>query len=175
MTDESPSAQDVRDIAKLELSTALGARNRLVEEHAASFRWLIASLFAANGGAIIALSAADAVPTHAKLWAGAWFTVGILCSLLIARMNQSMIQKTLDPLSNLIAFWGAVAHGMEFDGDEHTRLMDQARRSTKQSWPVQLCGWAAVLCFLFGMIAAGTGLWGASDRTRIGVTSKVTK
>ena len=167
MNEQAPSDHDVRGIAALELSTALGARNRLIEEHAASFRWLIASLFAANGGALLALGGSEDVPAYAKLWACGWFTVGVFFALLTAWMNQKVIRKTLEPLSNLIAFWGAVAHGMEFDLNEHAKILDEAKTVTKRGWPVQVSGWAAALMFLFGMAVAGSGFWDHSEKQRI--------
>lgn len=72
MTEEGPTDEDVRSIARLELSAASDLRNRLMDEHAASFRWLIATLFAANGGALIALVGLEDVPPYAKLWACGW-------------------------------------------------------------------------------------------------------
>jgi hypothetical protein len=162
MTSDAPSDEDVRSIARFEISTGLDARNRLMDEHAAAFRWLTASLFAANGGALIALVGSEDVPAYARMWAGLWFTTGICFSLLAAWFNQRVIQKLIDPLTRMIAFWGGVAHGMEVDQESHANLIAALKESTKRSWPVQVCGWIAVAVFLFGMLAAGTGFWSAA-------------
>jgi len=167
MTSDAPDEQNIRSLAELELSTALSARNRLIEEPAASFRWLIASLFAANGGALIALVGSDQISDYAKLWACCWFTVGIVFSLLTAWANQRAIQQTLPPLSNLVAFWGAVAHGMELDLDEHKRILADAAVTAKRAWPVQLFGWVAASLFIIGMIAAGSGFEGKSSKPTV--------
>lgn len=158
---DAPSEEDVRSIARLELSTTSEARNRLMDEHAASFRWLIASLFAANGGALITLGASEEIPPYARIWACGWFTLGTLFSLLTAWFNQKLIQRALDPLAALIAFWGCIAHGLDFDEEKHTNLIGDLQRSLKRSWPVQASGWLAVAMFLFGMIAVGSGYWNA--------------
>ena len=153
----------MRNIARFEVSTMLDARNRLMDEHAASFRWLTASLFAANGGALVALVGGDSVPVYAKLWAGIWFMLGILFSLLTAWFNQRLVQRMIDPIAQLIAFWGCVAHGMEFEEEKHAALIEAVQNSTKRAWPTQTCGWIAVVVFVFGMVAAGTGLWSKSQ------------
>jgi hypothetical protein len=163
VTEPTPSPEDVRSIARFELSTILDARNRLMDEHAASFRWLTASLFAANGGALVALVGSEIVPPYAKLWAGFWFAGGVLFSLLTAWFNQRLVQKMIQPMVNLISFWGCVAHGMEFDDEKHGELITAVRSSTQRSWPVQASGWAAALVFVAGMTAAGTGLRSATQ------------
>jgi hypothetical protein len=162
MSQPTPTPEDVRSIARFELSTILDGRNRLMDEHAASFRWLTASLFAANGGALIALVGSDDIPAYARVWAGSWFTIGILFSLLTAWFNQRLVGRMIDPMTNLIAFWGGIAHGLEFDEERHSELITAVKNSTKKSWAVQACGWIAALVFLCGMVAAGTGFWSTS-------------
>ena len=158
---DAPSDEDVRSIARFELSTISEARNRLIDEHAASFRWLIASLFAANGGALIALGSSEEIPPYAKFWACGWFTLGILFSLLTAWFNQKIIQRAIEPMSALIAFWGCVAHGLEFDAGKHNELIEKVQNSLKHTWPVRFSGWCALAMFLVGMVAAGSGYRGA--------------
>ena len=138
-----------------------------MDEHAASFRWLTASLFAANGGALIALVGSDNVPDFARVWAGFWFTVGIMFSLLTAWFNQRLVGRMIEPMANLIAFWGCIAHGMEFDESKHSELIAAVKNSTNRSWPIQTCGWIAAAVFLFGMVAAGAGFWSNSKNKPI--------
>lgn len=92
-------------------------------------------------------------------------TVGILFSLLTARLNQQTIQRALEPMANLIAFLGCVAHGMEFDEGKHQMHVAALKKRAKKSWPVQASGWIAVIVFFFGMIAAGTGYWSQASAT----------
>ena len=158
--DEAPTDEDVRGIARMEMASMSDARNRLMDEHSASFRWLIASLFAANGGALITLGTSELIPPEARIWACGWFTAGIISALLTAWLNQKLIQRGLAPMVALIAFWGCIAHGLDFDEKKHNELIAGLQSALKRSWPVQMSGWFSAILFIFGVAAAGSGYYG---------------
>src|SRR2546427_359535 len=58
------------------------SESRLYEHITSTFRWLLGTLFAANGGAIIAvLNAAKTDATHALYSSLMWFAFGLLLSI----------------------------------------------------------------------------------------------
>ena len=59
------------------------AETRIYEHITETFRWLMATLFAANGGAIIALISWDDFTVSADRVPLGCFTVGLLVSILI--------------------------------------------------------------------------------------------
>jgi hypothetical protein len=162
MTDQPPDPNPI-SVAAFELSTIIPLQGRLLDEHAASFRWLVASLFAANGGGLVAIATADKLSDYGMVWSCFWFGLGILSSLLCGWFNQRMVNWTLPPVNALIAFWARVAHGMPFDGNENQRLLDAITKSTKRGWLTQASGWLAAVTFILGMIAAGTNILGKHE------------
>ena len=171
--DDAPSQEDVRSIARMEMASISDARNRLMDEHSASFRWLIASLFAANGGALITLGTSELIPPDSRIWACGWFTCGVLVSLLTAWLNQKLIQRGLAPMVALIAFWGCIAHGLDFDEEKHKVLIADLQSALKRSWPVQVSGWLSAAMFTFGVVAAGTGYHNGIVNAKIPPTVQV--
>jgi hypothetical protein len=57
---------------------------RLHEHMSAGFRWLMATLFTANGGALVALIDAD---LPGQPFASAWFAIGVILSLLMGALS----------------------------------------------------------------------------------------
>lgn len=60
---------------------ALG-ETRLYEHISATFRWLMATLFVANGGAIVALVSGEA-HLPGKYFAAGWFAIGVVFTFLM--------------------------------------------------------------------------------------------
>ena len=155
---DGPDEVAVRKIAEMEVVTMTDAKNRLLNEHAASFRWLLASLFAANGGALVALGGNESLTVDGKLWAGALFTLGVLSSLITAWTNQRSARAIIEPVSSLIALWTCVAAGMPFEEEKHRDLLAEVDKGSRSSRPTQVFGWGSALLFLAGMVVAGVAM-----------------
>lgn len=72
-----------REVVEWMRREIVSGETRLFEHIASTFRWLMATLFAANGGAIIALLGSDARDLPGRIYGLLWFALGAVCSLLM--------------------------------------------------------------------------------------------
>ena len=100
MSGADVNLEAVRSLAEFEATSAIESRSKLIDEHHSAFRWMIASLFALNGGAILSIFGRDKFGLEAIFPAFWIFFGGIVSSfatvivaqmsdrLMIARMHQ---------------------------------------------------------------------------------------
>lgn len=87
----------VRQALTIVRDTLVTAESRLFSELSATFRWLMATLFTGNGGAVVALMGADRPPPGAD-YAQAWFSCGMLCSILMGALSCFSVMRHLMPM-----------------------------------------------------------------------------
>jgi len=154
MSDET----DVKAIAMHELDAAKSSRQALLEEHSASFKWLMASMLALNSGGLFALSdMADIEGAH-RAASAIMFVIGILCALAIAWLGQISARKMLEPLSEMTSFWIVAAASGQFNEDEHSRIGSEIQSVIDKSKKARYCGWVSVVAFVLGVGSIGTGI-----------------
>ena len=137
-------------------------RRNLTEEHSASFRWLMASFLAINGGGLISLKdikLSDA--THAFV-SGIMFFGGIVFALLIAFLGQKSNQKMLDPMARMALYWRGVASTGILNPEVQQDIDDRMSTALKSAkWPSR-SGFLSLLFFALGLAAIAHG-WVANS------------
>jgi hypothetical protein len=149
--------ETVRQIAATELAASISAKQVLLEEHSASFRWLMASMLAINGGGLLALNDSAAIGVYWKAAATFSFYVGILAALAIAWLGQIATRRMLVPLAELIGFWSLVSSTSYFDQTDHAAIIKKVEASMKASYFSRWAGWLSVLAFSAGLATSVFG------------------
>jgi len=144
-------------IAKAQLNAATKASDRLLEEHSAAFRWLMASFLAINGGGLLVLKDLGAPWNKYEIAAGFAFYAGIVAALAIAWLGQKASRAALTPFSKLSSFWTTVAATGEYSITDHREILAEFPLVERKSRFAPLAGWLALLAFTFGLILLGAG------------------
>ena len=100
MNAEEVKLEAVRSLADFEAASAVESRSKLIDEHKSAFRWIVASLFALNGGGILSMFGRDSLAFE-SIFPAFWIFFGGIVStfftvivaqmsdrLMIARMHQ---------------------------------------------------------------------------------------
>jgi hypothetical protein len=155
MMEEQPEGELLKQAA-LEIIRQTGeARQLMLQEHAHSFRWLIASLLAINGGAAIAVLSNIELHVATKAWSGGFFAAGIFAALLIGVISQRASQRVLTPLSNVTGYWLRIAHGDERDEEAEAGFAEQLKPALRLGVMGQILGWMSALLFGAGVVMIG--------------------
>jgi hypothetical protein len=134
----------------------IATEGRLYDQVASAFQWLMATLFAANGGAILGLLGAEreGIPgTNAAL---GWFGAGVLLSILMGVLSS---------------FWGHRAsirvtttrfkiERALLEGVMSQEAVDDvlAQKPNWRTWFPSYVGSGAFLCLLIGMLTVARSL-----------------
>jgi hypothetical protein len=154
MTMEKHEADVIRHLASvLESSEA-----RLYEQVAISFRWLIGTLFAANGGAILMILGSESIAPKVGLLPLVLFAVGMLCSIfmsLTGSLYAAIAAKPLNELRTLLAMNLATGQLTPNDVEQKTAAMS---RSTMLKWPLFVFEFASIATLIAGLVLVGLSL-----------------
>ena len=143
----------VLDLLRTHLRTAEGRRHDHV---ATTFRWLMATLFAANGGAILALFGAAEHGVKPSIAALSWFAAGVFLSVLMGLLSsfwshRASIRVTTTRFKIDRAFLeGAMNHEILAD--------IAAQKPNWKTWVPSYVGILAFLCLTAGMLSVGHSL-----------------
>nr|NUR38127.1 hypothetical protein [Sphingomonas sp.] len=130
---------------------------RLYEHTSHMFRWLLATLFAANGGAIIALISSAKKPQDLHRDALCWFAVGLVLSIGMG------IASAFVTLRMTGAIWRARVEiekalaGTEADEKAIHDLVERSQVTWKRFLPTYV-GIGSFLCLLIGILLIGLEL-----------------
>lgn len=138
------------EIANLKL-----IRQFIWEEHTQSYRWLVASLLALNGGACLALFNTDQVHLEAKVVSCGMLVAGAVCALLIAMLGQRSNQASFTPVQQQIFYWMTVERDGERDEEFEVKLAENLKKGTKIGLVARLAGWLSGVLFVTGVVVAG--------------------
>ena len=147
----------VKAIAANEVSSCISAKQTIIEEHSASFKWLMASMLAINAGGLLKVGELESVSPAHQLTAAVAFLIGILAALAIAWLGQIAGRKMIEPLAQAIAFWTMTSATGEFDEEEHNQVIANIQKSLKFGTRSRWAGWLSVLAFTTGIVAVLTG------------------
>ena len=149
--------EQLKIIAAHVCEQAVDGRRQLIDEHTASFRWLMASLLALNGAGLLSLKDIKLSNSTFTLIAGSAFFLGIALAMLIARLGQKANQQMLDPMSRLALYWRNVAATGEIDEETQTDLDQRVSKAIKGAkWPAA-AGFASFTFFATGLVAIAIG------------------
>ncbi|HVL77876.1 MAG TPA: hypothetical protein VM346_01160 [Sphingomicrobium sp.] len=139
------------EMLKIIRDQVIAAEGRVYDQVATTFRWLMATLFTANGGAIIAtLDWGEAAVT-------AWFAAGLLLGIAMG---------ILSTIWGLRAGPRLTAYRLRLDHSLLAEEVDQqvlgemaAEKPNWKTWTPSYVGGASFLCLVGGMAAAGLSLF----------------
>jgi len=142
----SASEDITREIAGYETQVAIEARSKLKDEYSAAFRWMVASLFALNGGAILSIISSDSFGLHPNLSAFWVFFGGIVTTFLAVIFSQWSDRVMMAHKHRWGRYWITVSVAGERDEGVEAELKASERVADR----VALAGrWQAVLAMLF--------------------------
>src|SRR3982751_4410292 len=105
---------------------------RLYDQISTSFNWLVATLFAANGGAVVALVSRDTLVSALPL---ALFAGGVVCSILMGFCNAAYAAKAIIPTTDIRMTIALISAGLVAPQQlqEKTSQLDEL---TWLKWPM---------------------------------------
>lgn len=154
----NPENDWIKSAAAEEFKSLSDMRSRILDEHSHTFRWLIGSLLAINGGAAIAALNSELIPAYFKILSGICFGLGIIAALLIGVIAQRVGVKTLRPLAEYQGYWLSVIDNGELDEELEAQYKDMLRDSSRWAWTSPAMGWISAILFIGGLAFMGTGL-----------------
>lgn len=136
------------EMFKIIRTTLVTSEARLYDHISTTFRWLMATLFAANGGAIIALLSS---PQRANVSALGWFAAGLILSIVMGILSSIWAFRALTSIER--ARWSIDQSLLTRETD--TELLNNlvARLTlTWKTWVPSYAGVASLVCLLIGML-----------------------
>lgn len=141
-----------------EIENLKNIRGTAWDEHTHSFRWIMATLSAINGGGCLAILNSDQIEISHKITSSGLFVGGVLMALLVAVFGQHSVRKSLVPLQQQIGYWMTVSRDGERDDAIEKELADDLRKCVRIGIAGRVSGWLAAVAFVSGVIVAGNGL-----------------
>ena len=130
------------------LTAALDKAARMTHD---SSKWLLGSLLAVNGGALVAFLGSEKMPVTALSVAAPIWLLGIILALAVGVLNQqagaysiAMLGRYIGDINSALITGTLIVPDWEGDQLKLTRL---------QTWPRRI-GWASGICFVLGSVAA---------------------
>lgn len=146
-----PDPKLVRAMAAHAAQSASDGSRRLLEEHSAAFRWLMASFLAINAGGLIVLKDFDVASWPLRIVAAAAFYIGAVSALAIAWLGQRSARAAIEPMSKLSVFWSITAEAGEIDQDQLAQLNEDVSGVTSKAKLAPYAGWVSLLAFTIGL------------------------
>lgn len=125
---------------------------RIYDHISTTFRWLMATLFTANGGATIALlnSRTDLV---GRLPGLAWFAAGITFSLIMGILSAFMGHRVMRPLTEAKAkVHQGLITGDPADAEQALNKLIEKQKMTWKTWSPTYAGLLSFACFVVGIL-----------------------
>ena len=145
---------DQQDRLALEyLSRELATNETRIYDHiTTTFRWLMATLFAANGGAIVALLS-DPSRLPGELHALGWFAGGLILSLVMGVLSAFMGHRVMRPLTNARArVHQGLITGDTKDAEQALAELVEKQKMTWKMWSPTYSGLGSLSCFIIGVV-----------------------
>ena len=157
----SPTQPDVKAEKSLLTTLAMhiceqsmASSRMLMEEHSATFKWLMASLLALNSGGLFLIKDFFSNDHYFSVLAALAFFIGIFLSLMIAFVGQKSHQKMLPPVNKLAIYWRSVALTGEKNEDLKSRITKEMDEATVLGrWPSRI-GFGSFFFFGLGLALA---------------------
>lgn len=151
---EASSNEASRRLAEFELAAATELRSKLIDEQGSSFRWIVASLFALNGGAILALVGKGEFELTANLSAFWTFFAGIISTFLSVILAQISDRLKIEILFRSGQFWTKVAVAGVGDDVEENAIKKVLARADRLGHRSRLIALFAMGFFALGVLNA---------------------
>jgi hypothetical protein len=138
-----------RDILEHVVAVIGTSEARLYEQVNSSFNWLLGTLFAANGGAVVALISRNTLVSTQSL---ALFAVGVVFSILMGLANAVYAAKVIIPLNDIRMTLTLMAAG-EAPPEQLQQKMASLNEFTWIKWAMYGFGVLSLALLIGGMAA----------------------
>ena len=133
--------------------------SRIFTQVESTFKWLMATLWASNGGALVACLGAGEFAARLGALPFVLFTIGLVLSILMGLVNLLYSQRSMAPIIELKNIFVIGATMGEFSDEEVEPLMDKIKRSTVFRWPLWGSGIGSLAFFIAGAAVAAANIW----------------
>jgi hypothetical protein len=137
----------------------LTAEARLYDHTSSTYRWLMATLFTANGGGLVALFG-KGEEQMIPLCAFVWFALGLIFSILIGALSCFVSYRVSSKMAKARAKMNEGLIGDDADEhfvDEVLRMLKEMKPTWKIWFPSYAAG-ASLVFLILGMIAVAPSL-----------------
>jgi len=144
----------MRRLAVFEASSAEQTKGKLIDDHSAAFRWMIASLFALNGGAILAIFGKGDIidqPNFASFWI---FFGGVVNTFLAAFFGQLSDRAMIAEMHRWGLYWTNVGSIDERDEVNEAAIKQSINRAERSGRVGRIHTIFAMIFFVFGVLTA---------------------
>jgi hypothetical protein len=145
-----------KELAANELARTSESRRLIIDEHSASFRWLMASLLAINSGGLFLLKDMAIADPAWQISAAICFYLGIVAALAVAWFGQRSNRRSIQAAVNVESFWAVVSSTGRLDQEAHSELIQSISTAAKPGFS-RHAGWLSLLFFTGGLVSAGCG------------------
>lgn len=137
------------EMLKIVRTTLVTTEARLYDHISTTFRWLMATLFAANGGAIIALLGSV---QRANVCALGWFAAGLILSITMGILSGIWSFRAVNSIE--AARWSIDQSLLTRETDDEllNKLVGRMKLTWK-TWVPSYAGVASLVCVIVGMVA----------------------
>jgi len=143
----------VRKSAEYQAALATESHLRLIDEHKAAFRWIVASLFALNGGAILSiLSRSGTSLVYAMPSFGAFFA-GIVTTFVCVVFAQISDKMMIGQMHRSGLYWTSVSVIGERDPESETQISRGVKSSELVGKFSRFLAIFAMIFFLLGALS----------------------
>jgi hypothetical protein len=148
-------ADDIAPVAEFVATTLATSEARLYEQLNTGFNWLLATLFTAHGGALVALLSNENLSVHPSRAALVCFSVGLVLSILMGLGNVAYAALAIIPTTKIRMSFVAFQSGKAAFEDvlESMKSLDKEFGFVK--WATYASGVLSVVALVCGMAFFG--------------------
>ena len=128
----------------------ISGESRLFDHVTSTFRWLMATLFAANGGALVALLDSGAHDLPGRDYALVWFALGIIASVGMGGLSTFFGMKAAIAINKMRAKLDECLITQTSPENELTSFVQQ-QQLTWKTWIPSYTGAASLGFFIIGL------------------------
>jgi hypothetical protein len=144
----------MRRLAAFEVTAAEESRAKLIDEHSAAFRWMIASLFALNGGAVLTIFGSEKLgvqPTLPAFWV---FFAGIVATFLAVLFGQLSDRAMIAQMHKWGLYWTTVGALDERDDSQESSIKKHIQNAEGWGRWARIQAIFAMIFFVLGVLTA---------------------
>ena len=151
---EDKELDAMRRLAAFEVTAAEESRAKLIDEHSAAFRWMIASLFALNGGAVLTIFGSENLgvqPTLPAFWV---FFAGIVATFIAVLFGQLSDRGMIAQMHKWGLYWTTVGSFNERDETQENSIKQHIQNAERWGRWARIQAIFAMIFFVLGVLTA---------------------
>jgi hypothetical protein len=152
-------AEEDRQLLSRLSSDLQTSETRLFTQVESTFKWLMATLWASNGGAVVACLGADQFASRLGVLPFVLFAIGLVLSITMGLINLLYAYASIGPTTEMKNIFIVGASTGEFAQAQVEPLTAKIKRSMVFRLPLWSCGIGSLLLFVAGMIVSALRIW----------------